>query len=485
MVQTIHMSDTKGFFETSLPAGKYSFHVEAEGYQGASYIMELTPDRPAYLEMVLNRMPRKQLTYVSSCEDGLLYMETFLTYNDWGRIAAVREVWYTDGVPERERNESFFYDDRDRLIRTEDVHSDFGYVFVDEYVYDDRGRLIRSSIEAGGGWMKTEYAYDSDGRLIRTVEQTDPYTLVTDYAYNSEGILTAAVLNYDQYGDTWTENRTYEYDSQGRVSRMETIGPDGTTVETYEYDDLGRPQRITHRDPWTDTYRVYDYSHGPFTVCTYSEMGTDLMLDGWSIYIGDAQLRYSEDGTIVSAENERYNRIHTFYYDGEMPEQAPDDEWKDLYIGYLEEQGVNITSIYHRYALACVDGDDIPEIFLFSDSAAPGTAIMWISDGQVHITAEIGYGEASYQEKQGIFATVWMNRGTWVDTVYALRDGKLTTLHRGRKYSDGFIEWDGTAVSNAEYQQLFAQAFDESTAIRAAEKGPLGNLSGDIRNWMQ
>lgn len=483
VLETIHMSDTEGFFETSLPEGDYDFYVAAEGYQGASYLFTLTPDRPAYLEMVLNRQVQKQLTYVVAYEEDLLYMETFLTYNDWGQIVAVREVWYTDGMLERERNESFFYDDKDRLIRVEDAHSDFGYVFVDEYVYDDQDRLTAVRIEEGGGWMKTEYEYDSSGQLVRTVEQADPYTLVTEYVYNSEGVLTATVLNYDQFGDTWTENCTYEYDSQGQVTRMEAVGPDGTAVEIYEYDYLGRQTRMTHQDTWVSVERLYDYGHKPFVIQTDGDGIINLSLDGWSIYLGNAQLQYSEDGTIVSAENEKYNSTYAFYYDGEMPEPAQDNGWKDLYIGYLEDLGVNITAVYHRYALAYVDEDDIPEIFLFSDSASPGTAIMWISDGEVHMTTEIGYGGAAYQEKQGVFTTEWLNRGIWVDTVYSLREGKLTTLHRGRKYSDGSIEWDNTAVTNAEYQELFSQAFDASTAITVEGKYPMGNLTADILAW--
>lgn len=482
-IETIDMSTTQGIFKTELPAGEYIFEVEADGYQSHSYSFILSADNPQYLEIVLQREVQKQLTCITTHEDGQLVMEEYLDYNAFGQITFCRKVWYDGGKVEREQNIRYFYDHKDRLIRVEDEHSDFGHVFVDEYVYDNQDRLITSSTEEEGGWMKMEYEYDSSGRLIRTVEYTDPYTLVTDYVYDAEDRLIGATLNYDSWGDIWTEDRTYTYDSQGRLVRMETTGSDGTNVETYEYDARGRKKKITYQDPWDTWEKVYDYDHSPFVIQNIHDMGIFLTLDGWSLYLGDAQLQYSDDGTPASAEYAKYNRTYTFYYDGTQPEKESSEEWKQLYADYLEEQGKNITGIYQRYALAYVDGDNIPEIFLFSDSVYPGIAILWISEGEVHMTAEIGYGGAAYQEKQGLFATVWMNRGTWGDTVYTLKDGKLTTIHRGRVYSDGDITWDDNPVSQTEYERLYAQAFDVSTATWVPEKGPIGNLTAEILNW--
>lgn len=172
------------------------------------------------------------------------------------------------------------------------------------------------------------------------------------------------------------------------------------------------------------------------------------------------------------------------------PEQEVDSEWKNLYIEYIENMGSNYKG-YSYCEIAYVDNDDIPEIFLSSDSAVPGQAILWISNGTVHEKSEIGYGSVHYYEKQRLFCTSWMNHGSYADVVYSLNNGEVNQLHKGN--IDGRIDeqsgtmestytWDNQIVDKEQYDEYFNEAFNRSSANEAEFSAGINSLIEKIKN---
>ncbi len=151
-------------------------------------------------------------------------------------------------------------------------------------------------------------------------------------------------------------------------------------------------------------------------------------------------------------------------------------EWKKMYIDYIESMGTK----YSSYEIVYVDNDDIPEIFLSSESAIPGQAILWISGDVVHEKSEIGYGSVHYYEKQGLFCTSWMNHGSYADVVYSLNNGNVSQLHIGN--IDGTYTWDNQAVKKEQYEEYLNEAFNRESATEVVFNARMNELIEEIKN---
>lgn len=165
------------------------------------------------------------------------------------------------------------------------------------------------------------------------------------------------------------------------------------------------------------------------------------------------------------------NRNLIIRYEDELENpKAETNEWKELYIKYIEEH--DIVGRNNAYYIAYVDDDNVPEIFLSSGSASPGEIILWIANGSVNQEDSIGYGQIHYYEKQGIFCTSWLNHGNYADAIYELKEGVLQLTHRGRIKTDwdnpdtpSTYSWDDVVVSKEQYDNKLESAFIRETAI--------------------
>ena|GEM_PF-1677335 len=137
---------------------------------------------------------------------------------------------------------------------------------------------------------------------------------------------------------------------------------------------------------------------------------------------------------------------------------------------YLDEYG-NLSLIY-------IDNDDIPELVIVGPSAAYGTEICTISDGELVYT-HLGIGGVSYIERQNIFVVSGGRMGNYYDTVYSIQNGEFQILNRG-EYGDEetndeeslyiyYWRWDGEEVTESEYSEKLKLAFDDSKAINSDE----------------
>jgi YD repeat-containing protein len=183
-------------------------------------------------------------------------------------VDEVSEAWI-DGVLYRTVSQTTFNAASQPLRREylyEDKHGDHVYVY--DHVYDRADKLVRIHVrsESAGGAQESEtaYEYDADGRLTRVAHMANNETRAEHvYTYDAAGNLV---------GETWNNK------------------PAGTGGLNYRmaYDDHGRRIRRESISHWTgEVYAVESYTWDPHRVT-------------------ESTLAYVNDGTVTAAERSRY-----------------------------------------------------------------------------------------------------------------------------------------------------------------------------------
>ena len=147
------------------------------------------------------------------------------------------------------------------------------------------------------------------------------------------------------------------------------------------------------------------------------------------------------------------------------------DEWKDVYIDYLNN---NSSSRNIGYDLIYLDNDNIPEIIEIGDCEATGCRVVVYNSGSVESTQlrRLGY---SYIERDGLLCNDGGHMGYYFDIVYSLKNGELTMIDEGiYQDKDGVAQtdssgeyiydytWNGNPVSKEEYKAMLNSVYDTS-----------------------
>lgn len=120
-------------------------------------------------------------------------------------------------------------------------------------------------------------------------------------------------------------------------------------------------------------------------------------------------------------------------------------DWKSSYLSYINK---NSNSSGNRYAIAYIDNNDIPELFVSEDGL---DKVCTLYDGEVtEMVLPEMYGDSSYEPKTGKFKQSGY-RGSENAKLFFLNSGRFTTLHTASvdEYSNYYI--DGKLMDYTKY----------------------------------
>ena len=160
------------------------------------------------------------------------------------------------------------------------------------YHYDETGRLVEKKLFSVGAAEPTAvctYKYDKNGNCTRYQDENGKVSTFK-YAYDDNGVvLTGPRVEFMPEGALIgdTIRYTYEYDEQGRVSRMAGQQTNGKDI-SYEfiYDDLGRYVKVTNVMPEGNVTEEYRYDGDRLV-----EM-TETLKDGTTVHTYTYGIRY-------------------------------------------------------------------------------------------------------------------------------------------------------------------------------------------------
>ena len=156
---------------------------------------------------------------------------------------------------------------------------------------------------------------------------------------------------------------------------------------------------------------------------------------------------------------------------------APLSNWPDIYLALVTEQyNTDSNSQYQSYCtyrLADLNGDGVPELFIFGTNEAQGDLLYTIRSNGTTSQLAVSQGDFMYDEKN---QQIWMPHGhmdQYSDEIYSIENGAFVREHEGiygaldnTDPTSGYsYEWDGEAVSEKEYQTLLSAAVDTDGAV--------------------
>lgn len=152
--------------------------------------------------------------------------------------------------------------------------------------------------------------------------------------------------------------------------------------------------------------------------------------------------------------------------------QPVSEEWKQAYLDLMKKPGGDNV----KYKLVYIDDDDIPELYILGNTVAQGDMLCTYREGEVWGMHMYNYG-LSYLERQNSFCDSGGRMDSYFDYVYSLEDEGAIMWHKGEFGAGGtrvqydkegnFIyeyRWDGTMVSEKEYETNLKKVYDESKA---------------------
>ena len=209
-------------------------------------------------------------------DGGTKLAEYSYTLRDDGRRVRANEFRYAAGVPDVTTQIDWVYDNLGRLIIEAYDSSDNALDYAAIYAFDLVGNRL---IKLIGSQRLTEYSYDANDRLLTEKLDADgdgSFDETTAYGYgpnadpgngvggDSTTLTTKVVHSGEGTGGAKLSETTYQYNLQGRQSRVEVDsdgdGPDPADVEEYLYNDNGiRVAKIEDPDGApTRTYFIVD-----------------------------------------------------------------------------------------------------------------------------------------------------------------------------------------------------------------------------------
>lgn len=194
--------------------------------------------------------------------------------------------------------------------------------------------------------------------------------------------------------------------------------------------------------------------------------------DGYDSVEKTVTVKYGEDTDLGTIEMKKSSG------EEETPTH-PNDEWKQLYINYINEIDDRTNSSYD-YSLIYLDSDDIPELCLTGNFFPAGDILCWINNDSVQKEPLGYYGGTSYIEKDGLLINTGGQQGIYYDNVFSF-DGKILELRVDGDYYEVYDDEgnftyefayyiDGYEVTRTEYVEKIYSAFNESKAIKVSDE---------------
>lgn len=289
-------------------------------------------DPPAYVQetdsedsIEIDTSNNRKLVRIERYQDnGGMDRSYELSYNEDGNINNVI-IWSydEDGQQVFDNTYPIEYDAEGRVIRNGII----GMGSYSEYEYDDAGLLVHS-MEAEGGAVNTDYEYDERGRLIQSLTQGEGVDTIVTYRYDYEDKILARIER-NEYHDGTVEESTYLY-NYNQKKQLSSIESD-TSETRYEYDAEGRISKIVFADDTSSTVKRYQYDCKPFVICTETwtlkennqtfSFGTAEIQDVmdhtiFSIHIGQGSAETDDEGYLTWIKSAADDVIIQFLYEG-------------------------------------------------------------------------------------------------------------------------------------------------------------------------
>lgn len=154
------------------------------------------------------------------------------------------------------------------------------------------------------------------------------------------------------------------------------------------------------------------------------------------------------------------------------------EDWKQAYSDYIEalgEREIYGESNVYTYYLINLDDNDIPELFITTESEAGGEIVATYYNNQV-IDFQLTRIGSVYIERSGLILTNTGHMDYYPVTITELKDGKFSEIANGLSYwsdedrakyikgeTDEYIltyEWGNQEVSQEEFEKSINQIFD-------------------------
>jgi hypothetical protein len=181
-----------------------------------------------------------------------------------------------------------------------------------------------------------------------------------------------------------------------------------------------------------------------------------------------------------NTKNLKYKYMVSMFEKMDISQMNSSDEWKDAYIGYLD----NNLNIYGHVPhttdiveLIDINGDEVPELFISHRDYASGDELCTYYNGEV-IHIKLGFSGMQYIEGENLFMDSYMHSDEGYDNLYSLVNGQFKLIGKGDYGApdNSNVEWDENGpiydyywndkkVSREKYEDSLNKAFDYDRAI--------------------
>lgn len=176
-----------------------------------------------------------------------------------------------------------------------------------------------------------------------------------------------------------------------------------------------------------------------------------------------------------------YTKSATVDNDDSETNKVKSEQWKKLYIDYIQKNGKIKDSFNHYidiYKLVDINGDEIPELYINYGTTAGGDALCSYHNGKLIEQRMYNYG-LSYMEGQNLFCDSGGHMDRYYDKIYSIKDDKFVLLYEGeygaednsnlQRDENGYIiysyKWNGKEVSSkSEYDKLLNDVYQKEQA---------------------
>lgn len=155
------------------------------------------------------------------------------------------------------------------------------------------------------------------------------------------------------------------------------------------------------------------------------------------------------DGCFIATQDYSdftWNTINEVESGDNNKQTSIDEDWKSLYIDYVNSMNEAYEDIYIAY----IDGDNIPELYVIGKYHMAGASLCWIDNGEVKF--QVCAQNFGFKERSEKCYAYTMQMGVSMLTEYTLSNGKLTEKEIAScSENNGTYTWNGTDVSKDDF----------------------------------
>lgn len=141
-----------------------------------------------------------------------------------------------------------------------------------------------------------------------------------------------------------------------------------------------------------------------------------------------------------------WNKINEVEPGDNNKQTSIDEDWKELYIDYVNSMNEAYEDIYIAY----IDDDNIPELYVIGKYHMAGASLCWINNGEVKF--QVCAQNFGFKERSEKCYAYTMQMGVSMLTEYTLSNGKLTEKEIAScSENNGTYTWNDTDVSKDDF----------------------------------